>query len=133
MSDVFTFWSEPKLNYPPYLKKSEGSFDETCSLSSETSGATTNSDATDPYTTTSYGFDPYTDPDQSPQSSPRGTPPVTRRTSICEKFHCRKGHDLVLIPVSHNREAICGSCNSRIKLRPQVRFCYDGLCLVCNE
>ena len=52
----------------------------------------------------------------------------SRHNSNCCQDRCINGHCLVLIPVTCERNAVCGSCCANIRIKPVHVFCYH-----CNE
>lgn len=52
----------------------------------------------------------------------------SRRSSNCSDYLCTKGHQLLLLPVTFERNTACGCCSANIRMKPAQVLCYH-----CNE
>ena len=52
----------------------------------------------------------------------------SRRSSNCLEYRCNKGHQLLLLPVTFERNTSCGCCSANIRMKPAQVLCYH-----CNE
>jgi hypothetical protein len=52
----------------------------------------------------------------------------SRRSSNCSDYLCIKGHQLLLLPVTFERNTACGCCSANIRMKPAQVLCYH-----CNE